>query len=100
LWKALGVSCGVRFNSVPERLGLLAGPLDAELPDKKKTARADRKKREPAPKVAEEVVLKQVKERGEEDDDEAATCKADRLSACEKNLKDTTTIERGKWMRK
>jgi hypothetical protein len=87
-WKDLGRSCGACFNSVPERVGFLAGPLDAELPDKKKAANRERRKREPAAKVA-EVELKEVEEDG---DDEAANSKADRLSACEKNLKDMEAI--------
>jgi non-structural maintenance of chromosomes element 4 len=97
LWKQLGLSCGVCFNAVPDRVSFLAGPLDAELPDKKaRRQQAERKRREPATKVA-EVELKQVKDQDGEDDDEdddeegdgddKKGGKADRLSACETNRK-------------
>jgi hypothetical protein len=92
-WFSLGRSCGVCFNSVPERVSFLAGPLDAELPDRKKAAR-ERKKREPGPKV-DEVELKHVKapgDGGDEDEDDTAADKANRLSACEKNLKDMKKV--------
>jgi non-structural maintenance of chromosomes element 4 len=89
LWKDLGRSCGVCFNAIPDRVSFLAGPLDAELPDKKaKRQQAERKKREPSSRVA-EVELKQVKDQDgdgeDDDDDEKEGGKADRLSACETN---------------
>jgi hypothetical protein len=95
-WRALGFSCGVCFNSVPERVGFLAGPLDAELPEKKKAdrARAEGRNRNVAKVV--EVELKEMKD-GEQ---EEAESKANRLGACEKNLKDMKSILKKKTIKK
>jgi hypothetical protein len=82
-WRTLGAECGICFNSVPEGVSFLAGPLDAQL-QKEPTEKKVRAVRQRAvAEAGEEVKPEQVQATDKKDKKESV----DQLSALLKQMK-------------